>query len=205
MYASSVNNLAFIICSWWTCFWNCKTGACPRLHSFSSSTSPPRAHDATIILPRAFVPNKFIIHRASPTYFQLQYHAPAFFTGCFTFPCRASAHSQRQHAEAAHQDVRDGTLLHGAVAFMSASGTSQAKGQNRKRAAAAQQPHTLLVAVAPRLQRRQFKQTRRQLECQLRRRLQVMRARGSASEVGASRCRVQHKTHDVTDTALQSG
>ena len=64
---------------------------------------------------------------------------------------------------------------------------------------------TLLVAVAPRLQRRQFKQTRRQLECQLRRRLQVMRARGSASEVGASRCRVQHKTHDLADTALQSG
>ena len=86
---------------------------------------------------------------------------------------------------------------------MSASGTSQAKGQDRERAADDQHMQSLLVAVAPRLQRRQLKHTRRQLECQLRQRLQVMRARGSAPEDGASGCRVQHETQDKAE--LQSG
>ena len=63
---------------------------------------------------------------------------------CLTVPYRASALSEGQHAEAAHHDARDGPLLHGAVAFMSASGTSQVKGHDRKRAAAAQQSHTLM-------------------------------------------------------------
>ena len=104
--------------------------------------------------------------------------------------------------EAARHDACNRAPLQAAAAF-AVNLTRQANRKGGKRAAAAQQPHTLLVAVAPRLQRRQFKQTRRQLQCQLRRRLQVMRARGSAPEVGESRCRVQHKTHDVA--ALQSG
>ena len=96
-----------------------------------------------------------------------------------------------KHGEAARQDARNRASLQAAAFAVNLMREANRKGG--KRAVAAQQPHTLLVAVAPRLQRRQFNQTRRQLECQLRRLLQVMRARGSASEVGASGCRVQHK------------
>jgi hypothetical protein len=101
-------------------------------------------------------------------------------------------------------DARNRDPLQAESAFV-VNLTRQANGKGGKRAAAAQQPQSLLVAVAPRLQQRQFKQTRRQLECQLQRLLQVVRAHGSASKDGASGCRVQHKTQDVTDTELQHG
>ncbi len=73
----------------------------------------------------------------------------------------------------------------------------------RAQSCMAETARSLLVALAPRLQRRQFKQTRRQLECQLRLLLQVVRARGSASEDGARGCSVQYETQDMT--ALQNG
>jgi hypothetical protein len=103
--------------------------------------------------------------------------------------------------EAARHDACNRAPLQAAAAF-AVNLTRQAHRKGGKRAAAAQQPHTLLVAVAPRLQRRQFKETLRLLDCQLRGRLQVMRARGLTSENGASGGSVQHKTHDVE---LQSG
>jgi hypothetical protein len=117
-------------------------------------------------------------------------------------PAHRCQHAAVRDGEAARHDARNSAPLQAAAAF-AVNLTRQANDKGGKRAAAAQQPQPLLAAVAPRLQRRQFKQTRRQLECQLRRRLQVMRARGSASEDGASGCSVQHKTHDVT--ALQNG
>jgi hypothetical protein len=98
--------------------------------------------------------------------------------------------------EAARHDARNRAPLQTAAALA----VNLARQTNRKGgqwAAATQQPHTLLVTVAPWLQRRQFKKTRLLLDCQLRWRLQVMRARGLTSEDGASGCRVQHKTHDV--------
>ena len=116
--------------------------------------------------------------------------------------CRSATKTSCGDGEAARHDARNRAPLHAAAAF-AVNLTRQATDKGGKRAAAAQQPQPLLAAEAPRLQRRQFKQTRRQLQCQLRRRVQVMRARGSASEDGASGYSVQHKTHDVT--ALQNG
>ena len=65
--------------------------------------------------------------------------------------------------EAACHDARNRAPLQATAAF-AVNLTRQANGKGGKRAAAAQQPKSLLAAVAPRLQRCLFKQTRRQLE-----------------------------------------
>jgi len=78
------------------------------------------------------------------------------------------------------------------VAFLPASDAGQAISDQRKRAAAAQQRQTLVVAV-PLRQRRELKPALRRADAELRGRLQIMRMHAAAAEDGASGCDVGHE------------
>ncbi len=93
---------------------------------------------------------------------------------------------------AAPHDAGHGSQLDAAAAFASVDGADQALRQGRQRAADAQQLLALLVVAAPKLHGRTLEHARRQREQQLRRRLQVMRARAAAVEDGASSGGIQY-------------
>jgi hypothetical protein len=76
-------------------------------------------------------------------------------------------------------------------------GTSQAKGQDGQRAAAAQQLRALPAVAAPRLQRSELKRALRQREAELRRRLQMMRAQAAGTEDGTGSSGAQDESHGV--------
>ena len=93
-----------------------------------------------------------------------------------------------EDTQAALEDVGDSFAVEVAAAFV-VDDTGKAIRNKRKRAAAAQQPQTLVVA-APLRQRRKFKQALRRADAELRGRLQIMRMHGAAAEDGASSCDV---------------
>ena len=94
-------------------------------------------------------------------------------------------------------DAGHNLVLEAAAAFAPANSTSQAKSQDRKRAAAAQQLQALGAVAAPQLQRCELKRALWQREVELHRRLQIMRAQAAGTKDGARGCGGKHKSYIV--------